>query len=59
MRKETKHQLEKCNLFDETKREKISAIKALEKGKKLEAEKIKQGYRYVSSPDGKTQTLTK
>lgn len=59
MRKETKSQLEKSNLFDEVKKEKLSAIKALKKAKELEAEKIKNGYKYVSSADGKTQTLTK
>mgnify|MGYP003610167213 CR=1 FL=1 len=59
MRKETIPQLEKTMLFNEETKQKIYAVKALEKAKKLEAEKIKQGYKYITSQDGKTKTLTK
>lgn len=59
MRKETKKELEKSNIFDEVKKEKINALKALKLAKELEAKKIKQGYVYVSSSDGKTSKLIK
>jgi len=59
MRKETIPQLEKSNLFCEIKKEKIKALKTLAKAKEIEAEKLKNGYKYVTSSDGKTKTLKK
>jgi hypothetical protein len=46
-------------IFEEQKKAKLSAKKVLEIAKEQEAEKIKQGHRYVASADGKTMWLTK
>ena len=46
-------------IFEEQKRAKMNAKDLLKIAKKAEEEKIKQGYRYVSSADGKTMWLTK
>ena len=46
-------------IFEEQKREKKSAKKVLEIAKEQEAEKIKQGHRYIASADKKTMILTK
>jgi len=46
-------------IFENQKRAKLSAQKVLEIAKEQEAEKIKNGHRYISSIDGKTKTLTK
>jgi hypothetical protein len=46
-------------IFDEQKKAKLSAKKVLEIAKQQDAEKIKDGHRYVSSADGKTMWLTK
>lgn len=46
-------------IFEEEKQIKKSATKVLELAKKQEAEKLKSGFRYESSPDGKTKTLRK
>lgn len=59
MRKESVAQLEKSNLFCDVKKEKLKALKALAKAKEVESEKLKRGYKYVTSSDGKTKTLTK
>jgi len=45
-------------IFEEQKKAKLSAKKVLEIAKEQEAEKIKQGHRYVASADGKTMWLT-
>ena len=59
MRKESAAQLEKSNLFCEVKKEKLKALNALAKAKEVEASKLKRGYKYLTSADGKTKTLTK
>lgn len=46
-------------IFEEQKIAKLSAKKVLEIVKQQEAEKIKNGHRYVASADKKTMTLTK
>jgi hypothetical protein len=46
-------------IFEEQKKSKLSAKKVLELAKEQEANKLKNGYRYVPSADGKTMTLTK
>lgn len=46
-------------IFEEQKKAKLSAKSVLELAKQQEAEKIKNGHRYVASPDGKTMWLTK
>lgn len=47
-------------IFEEQKKAKLSAKSVLEIAKKQEAEKLKNGYHYVSSgTDGKTKVLTK
>lgn len=46
-------------IFEEQKIAKLSAKKVLEIAKQQEAEKIKNGHRYVASTDGKTMWLTK
>lgn len=46
-------------IFEEQKKAKLSAKKVLELAKQQEAEKIKDGHRYVASADGKTMWLTK
>ncbi len=46
-------------IFEEEKKAKLSAKKVLEIAKEQEAEKMKQGHRYVASADGKTMWLTK
>ena len=59
MRKETKAELEKSNIFDEVKKSKQNALKALARAKELEQIKIKEGWVYVTSADGKTSKLQK
>ena len=59
MRKETKNEAERSNIFDQVKGEKAKALKVLAKAKKQEVAKIKQGYVYVTSTDGKSKTLKK
>jgi hypothetical protein len=46
-------------IFEEQNKSKLSAKKVLKIAKEQEAEKIKQGHRYVASADGKTMWLTK
>jgi hypothetical protein len=53
----TKAQLEKANIFDEVKKGKTQAMKALKVAKEIEAKKLKNGYEYVTSADGKTSVL--
>jgi len=50
---------EKPTIFDEMKAEKSKAMKTLEKGKLIELQRIKEGYKYVTSADRKTSTLKK
>ena len=45
-------------IFEEQKRAKVSAKELLEIAKKQEDKKLKQGYHYIVSADGKTMTLT-
>lgn len=59
MKKDTKADLKKSNIFDEAKREKQAAIKALRTAKEIEQIKIKEGWVYVTSDDGKTSKLQK
>lgn len=47
------------SIFEEQKIAKKSAKSVLELAKKQEAEKLKKGYKYVASSDGKTMWLTK
>jgi hypothetical protein len=47
------------SIFEEQKKIKISANVILEIAKSQEAKKIKKGWKYISSQDGKTMTLTK
>lgn len=54
-----KKQIPDVTIFEEQKLAKLSAKKVLEKAKAQEAEKIKNGHRYVSIADGKTMWLTK
>jgi hypothetical protein len=46
-------------IFEERKIQKVSAKEVLKIAKEQEKQKLKQGYHYVSSPDGKTFILTK
>ena len=46
-------------IFEEVKQNKGKARSVLEHAKKMEQEKIKAGYHYVLSEDGKTAILTK
>ena len=58
-RNKKKTDVPELTIFEEQKRAKVSAKEVLKLAKEIEAEKLKQGWRYVSSPDGKTKTLTK
>lgn len=46
-------------IFEERKHHKISAKEVLKIAKEQEAKKLKAGYHYESSADGKTHLLTK
>jgi len=46
-------------IFEEQKKSKVTAKEMLALAKKQEAEKLKNGFHYVTSPDGKTSVLTK
>lgn len=50
---------EKPTIFDELRLEKSKAVKTLEKAKTIELQRIKAGWKYVTSADGKTSTLKK
>lgn len=46
-------------IFEEKKQHRVSAQEVLAEAKKQEAKKLKQGYRWVTSIDGKTAILIK
>jgi hypothetical protein len=46
-------------IFEEQKKAKVSAKNLLKTVKEAEEEKLKNGYKYVASADGKTMKLTK
>jgi hypothetical protein len=47
------------SIFEERKQHKVSAKEVLEIAKKQEEKKLKEGYHYVATQDGKTFILTK
>jgi len=49
----------KPTIFDEMKAEKSKAIKTLDKAKLIELQRIKEGWKYITSADRKTSTLKK
>jgi len=51
--------IERWDIVEETSMAKKKALKALELAKKQEALRLKQGWRYIASADGKTMILTK
>lgn len=54
-----KNQVPDLTIFEEQKKAKLSAKSVLELAKEQEAKKLKDGYRYIASADGKTMILTK
>lgn len=46
-------------IFEERKTHRLSAKEVLKIAKEQEKLKLKKGYRYITSADGKTKTLTK
>lgn len=58
-RNKTKKDVPELTIFEERKLSRASATEVLKIAQKQEQKKIKEGYRYVSSSDGKTMTLTK
>ena len=59
MRKETKKQADSETIFEQLKSNKKNANKILKMAKKQEKDKLKNGFGYVTSADGKTSTLKK
>lgn len=57
--KKEKKQVSDLTIFEQEKKIKVSAKKALEIAKEQETEKLNQGYFYKPSLDGKTRILTK
>jgi hypothetical protein len=59
MKKEIQKESEKQTIFEQIKGEKSKAMKMLDKAKIIEAERLKCGYKYITSADGKSSTLKK
>lgn len=55
----TRKDVPELTIFEERKVHKVSAKEVLKIAKEQEKIKIKQGYRYISSADGKTHKLIK
>ena len=58
-RNKTSKDVPDLTIFEERKLHRKTAKEVLAKAKEEEALKLKQGYHYVASADGKTKTLTK
>lgn len=58
-RKDKKKDPAKESIFEEEKQNKKTAGKVLELAKRQEKEKLKSGFKYEVSADGKTRTLKK
>ena len=58
-RNKKKKDVPDLTIFEERKAQKLSAKEVLKTAKDQEALKLKEGYRYLASPDGKTMILTK
>jgi hypothetical protein len=58
-RNKKKTDVPELTIFEEQKKAKISAKEVLKVAKQIEAEKLKKGWKYIPSLDGKTKTLTK
>ena len=58
-RNKNKKDVPDLTIFEERKAHKVSAREVLAEAKKQEAIKLKQGWRYIASADGKTMILTK
>lgn len=59
VKNKSKKDVPDLTIFEEEKKSKTNAKKVLELAKQQEAEKLKQGFKYITTTDGKTSYLTK